>query len=242
MRPILSILIVFIFLICNSCNEDTVANLTIFLVPTHNGQPISAGDIVEDVNGRNFSISEMRMYFTDFFLIKDSGEKVLLEDLALIEWPGATSDISMNINKDDYQGFEFNIGLDPVTNDSDPNSFLADHPLSDEMNMHLGADRYVFLSFEGLVDTSASGNDAPSSQLLYRLGRNAIYSEVKIVQNLDITGSIVFFSLDFEINRLFTGSSGTIDIAEDRINNSEEANMPNALTVMENFVEALEAD
>jgi hypothetical protein len=226
----------------SGCNEDSVANITFTLVPTHNGVPIDAGDVIEDVSGRNFSVSDFRLYITDMYLVKPGGERLPVTDLALVEWPGVTSDINLNIPKDAYSYLEFKIGLDPMTNGSDPGNFLPDHPLSDEQNMHLGDIGYVFVEIIGKVDDSAAGNGDPVADLTYRLGRNALYSAVRINRFLDIEGTIIFYSLEFEMSALFSGPNGTIDIGTDRVNTSTPADMPNAQIVMDNFVDALEAD
>jgi hypothetical protein len=231
-----------ILLLAASCNEDTQANLTISLVPLHNGQPLAADQVVQDGTGRKFSISDFRFYLTDLYLVKSNGDKVLLEDLALIEWPGPASDININIPKDTYSWIEFHVGLDPATNASDPDVFTADHPLSAAQNMHLGDLQYVFLEVKGKVDTSAAGNQNPSNELLYRLARNELYAPVRVIQYLDIVGTIIFFSLDFEISALFSGGAGSVDIGMNPVNTSTPVQMPDAMKVINNFVEALESN
>lgn len=223
-----------------SCNEDKVANITFTLVPLHNGDPIEAGEVVQLPDGRNFRVNSIRFYLQDMYLVR-SNDGILITGLDLIAWPGVTSDINVNIPKADYSALEFSIGLDPVTNDSDPESFEPQNVLSAEQNMHLGDPGYVFLEIRGEVDTSAAGSSAPDAALTYRLGRNVLYTPVRIERFFNAESTILFYSLHFEISDLFSGSAGTVDIAADRVNTSESQQMPDAQIVVQNFAGALES-
>jgi len=235
-------LVMLSILLFSGCDEGGgSASLTVSLVPTFNGQEITSEQVITDKTGRNFYLRDMRLYISDFNILTDNGDKVLLEDLALLEWPGVKSSFQVSVPKDDYQGVEFYIGLDPVTNSALPTDFEASHPLSAEQDMHWGMLKYRFLIFEGQVDTSAAGNMAPQTPLIYHLGRDELYTKVKIIRNAPISGVGVFFTLNFEVNDMFDGDAGSIDISMDRVNHSGEADMPEAGIIMSNFADAFEA-
>lgn len=224
-----------------SCSDDdSTALMTVTLVPTFNGQEIQSEQVIQDKTGRNFYLRDMRLYVSNLYLLRDDGGRVLLEDLALLEWPGSKSSIEAVIPQGDYQGVEFHIGLDPITNSALPTDFAADHPLSAEQDMHWGMLKYRFLIFEGQVDTSAADNLAPQTPLVYHLGRDELYTSVTIIRNAPVSGVGVFFTLNFEVNDMFDGPAGVIDISQERVNHSGEADMAEAALIMENFASAFE--
>ncbi|MCP4099594.1 MAG: hypothetical protein GY748_25525 [Planctomycetaceae bacterium] len=243
MRKIGLGLLTMIAVLLGGCDDDEgYASLTISLVPTYHGQKITSEQVITDKTGRNFYLRDMRVYISDLNILTDNGDKVLLEDLALMEWPGTKSSFQVTVPKDDYQGVEFYIGLDSVTNSALPTDFEASHPLSAEQDMHWGMMKYRFLIFEGSVDTSVSGDLAPQRPLSFHLGRDALFTKVKIIRNVPITGIGVFFTLNFEVNDMFDGDAGTIDISVDRVNYSGEAEMLKAGILMSNFADSFQPD
>lgn len=228
---------------CSSENES--AQIIIDLKPLHNGSEITADQVLQTADGRNFSVEDMKVYFTDMYLVKDDGAKELITDLDLLEWPSNNfndNKVEAVVEKADYAGLEFYVGLDPQTNDVLPTDFASEHPLSADQDMHWGMLKYRFLTIMGKVDTSDVGDQEPDNAIIYHLGRDQLYSKVEITQNLNITGTGVFLTLDFEVGDLFDGPNGTIDIKTKRVNHSPEQLMGDAQIVVDNFVDALEAD
>ena len=232
--------IALIALIFQGCKEDETGLLTISLTPVHNGVEIEADELLQDEDGRNFSMFGLRTYFSDVYLVKENGDRVLADDLDLLEWPGTKNTISATLDFEQFSKIEFNIGLDATTNNSTPIDFEDSHPLSADQDMHWGMLKYRFLSFFGEVDTSDLGDQALSNTIVYHLGNDLLYSPVSITKTIDFTADNSNLELVFEVDELFNGSAGTIDKKTQRVNHSSEATLPWAQIIMSNFVESLE--
>jgi hypothetical protein len=237
-KIILLLLVVFAFAACDD-NADTTSRVTFFLQPIFNGSEVVPNETIQTTTGRNFSLKEMRVYITDLFLINEDNEKIRVNDISLIDWPVSNS-ITADVPIDNYTGIEFYVGLNAETNALNPIDFASAHPLSADQEMHWGMIKYRFISMVGNVDTSAAGNLTPANVIQYHLGRDELYSAVTITDNFNVSGTIQNFAIPFNLNEMFDGTAGTIDIAVHRTNHSGEADMDKATIIMNNFVEALE--
>jgi len=235
----LILLVVFAFASCDE-NTDTTGQVTFFLQPVFNGSEVVPNETIQSTSGRNFSLKEMRVYITDLFLINEANEKVRVNDISLIDWP-LSNNITAEVPIDNYKGIEFYVGLDAETNALNPIDFASEHPLSTDQEMHWGMIKYRFISMVGNVDTSSAGNLTPVNVIQYHLGRDELYSAVTITDNFNVAGSLQNFAIPFELNKMFDGTAGTIDIAVHRTNHSGVADMDKATIIMNNFVEALES-
>lgn len=226
-----------------SCGDDTETEgqVTFFLNPVFNGAEVLPNEVIQTEDGRNFSMKEMRVYLTDIFLVNSSDEKIKVNTIDLIDWPNSNA-INATVPIDQYKSVEFHVGLDEATNSLNPIDFEDSHPLSADQEMHWGMIKYRFISFLGNVDTSATGDLTPTNFIQYHLGRDSLYSEVTINNTFNVVGALQNYPLTFEVNELFSGSAGDIDIAVHRTNHSGEADMDKASIIMHNFVEALETN
>jgi hypothetical protein len=224
-----------------ACDEstDTTGQVTFFLQPVFNGSEILPDEVIQTTTDRNFSLKEMRLYITDLYLINEADERIRVNDISLIDWP-TINNITAEVPIDNYKGIEFYVGLDSATNASNPIDFESSHPLSADQEMHWGMIKYRFISMVGSVDTSAAGNLTPANVIQYHLGRDELYSAVAINDNFNVAGSLQNFAIPFELNKMFDGTAGTIDIAVHRTNHSGVPDMDKATIIMANFVEALE--
>lgn len=226
-----------------ACDDDNETNgqVTFFLQPEFNGQEVLPNQVIQSKDGRNFSVKELRVYITDLFLVKENNEKVRVNTIDLIDWPTSNAIIA-DVPIDNYKGIEFYVGLDAETNAANPIDFESSNPLSADQEMHWGMIKYRFISYVGKVDTSATGDLNPENVIQYHLGRDSLYSAATITDNFDVVGAAQSFALSFELNEMFNGSSGVIDIKNHRTNHSGEADMDKASIIMHNFVEALETN
>mgnify|MGYP005667126135 CR=1 FL=1 len=226
-----------------SCGDDdsTTGEVTFYLQPLFNGSEVLPNEVIQSTDGRNFSLKELRVYLTDLNLITNNDDRVSVSDLSLINWPTSNA-ITARVPIQQYKGVEFHVGLDAATNSLNPIDFEDSHPLSADQEMHWGMIKYRFISFVGYVDTSSAGNLQPENLIQYHLGRDSLYKAVEIARTFNKVGASDTYPLSFELNKMFDGPAGEIDIAVHRTNHSGEADMDKASIIMRNFVEALEED
>jgi hypothetical protein len=100
------------------------------------------------------TISNWSMLFSEFSLIKENGERVLLGDG--YQWLAFRNNRTVfNYDKlpsGSYKGIHFRIGLDSFVNHGNPNIWPADHPLNPNLTgLHWGwSGGYIFHAFDGM--------------------------------------------------------------------------------------------
>lgn len=137
---------------------------------------LTSGTVYHDSTGRAFSLSDLRYYISNIVLIKNDGSvlpltgKVLLVNMQQNEYSLGT------IAEGDYSGLHFMIGLDSVTNHSDPTLYPASSPLSYQpVSMHWDWNYgYIFMKAEGAVDTSFVPTGNLSGILSYHIGSDEL--------------------------------------------------------------------
>lgn len=196
-------------------------------------QPFSTATVYQDSSGRSFQFQTARFYISNAALLTSTGS-VALDPYQHVD--AASPDISYtfgSIAPGNYTGLRFDIGVDSVTNHSDPTLFPTGHPLSptaavthDHWTWNVG---YVFLKIEGVADTSASMNGNLTREFTMHIATDPLLTEVRLNKAITI-GDVPSFVLEMKVDWLkalsgynFQRSTHTTD------------NMPVALRAMNNF-------
>lgn len=236
MKNILLLLISIVIL--SACDNDVNPQIAINLQPMNGTTPVGVGDIIQTDEGRNFNIREIRFYIDNLKLIKTDNSTIEVADLIFIDWPEKNATLELPFG--DYSGIEFHLGMDSITNESNPIDFAPEHPLSNQQDMHWGMLKYRFLTFVGKVDTAGAGNGTPENLLQYHLGNNRFYQKVEIDKNFTIDANSSSLDLLLQVKAMFDGPAGEVDIRTHRTNHSGEAVLDKGAIMMGNFAAALE--
>ncbi len=100
------------------------------------------------------TISNWSMIFSEFSLITENDEKVLLGDG--YQWLAFRNNRTVfdyeKLPSGKYKGIHFKIGLDSAVNHGNPNIWPADHPLNPNLTgLHWGwSGGYIFHAFDGM--------------------------------------------------------------------------------------------
>ena len=197
-------------------------------------RPFSTETVYQDSSGRSFQLQTARFYISNAALLTSTGS-VALDRYQHVS--ATAPDIYYtfgSVAPGNYTGLRFDVGVDSVTNHSDPTLFPADHPLSptatiphDHWTWNVG---YVFLKVEGVADTSASLNGSLTRYFDMHVATDPLLTEVRIDKAISI-GDDPTFVLEMKVDWLkalsgynFQRSTHTTD------------NMPVAQRAMNNFV------
>ena len=162
-----------------------------------------------DAAGAKLSVSRLDFLLSNIALRREDGSWLESKDwfaciradqrkhLALLEGVPGTK----------FTAIRFNVGLDAVTNASDPNTRAADHPLHPLVNgLHWGwAGSYIFLAMEGRWQKA----DGSFSGWSYHIANNWSLMQVELPVELGETG-VGTIRIAFDLAKVFR----SIDIAK----------------------------
>ena len=157
----------------------------------------------------------LKFYLSNWTLEKQSGELISIDQINLFDFSlEEAQNLETEIDTGTYVNLHFSVGLDSITNLSDPAEFESTHPLSIAQNTYwTWASKYKFFMLEGRIDTS--GGWQPNQIFSYHTGFNDSYREVSIPLNnlyLDTTGDSLQLTLD--LDKLINGDMGTVDFVD----------------------------
>ncbi|MEQ8323897.1 MAG: hypothetical protein RIC15_12775 [Vicingaceae bacterium] len=214
---------------------------------TAGGENMELLKTFSDPLGRSLNAELFKFYVSNVYF-HAGNQKVKVKDVALItmldpNFPdpsGILREIEMKVPYGNYDGISFGIGLDPLQNESDPNSFDPDHPLSSAQNTHWGTwSNYKFLMMEGKGDWD---NDTQFTDIYgYHTGFDECYREVDFDYNVQVNGDDALpapLLLTFEFNDIFFGKD-SLDMAIFTSWHGDTSTIATSNLLSDNFSEAL---
>ncbi len=200
--------------------------------------PIGVNDTADLNQDYNLYVSLFQLYLSKITLIDVEGNEALLKDVVLIN-PGSAgnSHFTLNLPEGDFNRLRMGLGVDPVTNNSDPNSFANDHPLAAYQGMYWSMLKYRFAVFEGRAIDKNSGS---SALIAYHTGTDPLYKVVDFP--VDISSSKLGYelSLSIDLSILFDGPGGKIDFPTQSSTHTVVSD-PHDYQIAEIFMENLQA-
>ena len=213
-------LVTLLLLSLNSCVKDEPksphscpAPLVIEFSSAIANQPLELQNgLYNDYLGRYYKVELLKFYLSNWALEKENGELIAIDQINLLDFSvEEMQKLETEIDTGTYVNLHFSVGLDSLTNSSDPADFENTHPLSIAQNTYwTWASKYKFFMLEGRIDTT--GEEVPNQIFSYHTGDNASYREISIPLNnlyLDSTGDSLNLQLD--LDKLINGDFGTID-------------------------------
>lgn len=152
-------------------------------------QPFSTATVYTDQAGKRFQFTTARFYTSKPVLHSGGGDIALDKYLHVIAGEDATYPIG-EVAAGDYTGFGFDIGIDSVTNHSDPLLYPEGHALSplsptnDHWTWNVG---YVFLKIEGMTDTSAAQNGALNFGFQMHIATDPLLRHLSFAKNFTVS-------------------------------------------------------
>jgi hypothetical protein len=170
--------------------------------------PFSTDSVYQDSSGRRFSLDKARFYLSGPALLTDNGVVPIAKYLQVVAGQNVNYSLG-EVAEEHINGFRFDIGVDSVTNHSDPSLFPDDHALSllsptqDHWTWNVG---YVFLKIEGLADTSAAMNGVPDQPFGMHIATDPLLSEVSLESHFHIEhGQNHVLTINIDWSRAFSG-------------------------------------
>ena len=212
----------------SSCKDDPErkGDFILEVKATANDKPmVIKNEVYRNVLQYNYKVDRLAFYLSNLYLIKNDGTEVLAKDVSFLEFENNHSVssqsgeliIAENIPEGNYKGIKFAIGVDSTINNEDPAIYASEHPLSITNNAHWTWNSgYIFVKFEGKIDSLPNGNEDLSQILLYHLGTNPLYREVSFDHNFTVVaGNEFVYQLQLDIDRIFFSESDTLDARHD---------------------------
>ena len=227
------------------CTKETDEELEgqLRLVPRalFNGNDFTIGEIYTDVLGHTIRVDGFKTYIAEIKAVKTDGSEVPLQGIDLINF-SQDKVYNWTIEKGDYQGIKFGIGVpEELNKDQDPSQYASNHPLS--VNGSAGMfwtwnTGYIFTKVEGKANL-----DGEMSPILdpwaYHVGEDFLYREHFLEKPFTIDEATEVRYLDFHVERFFFNENDTIDIGSDNITHTS-GNVPLAERFTTLFNEAIE--
>jgi hypothetical protein len=226
----------FLLLSCGKDGEDTTMQLRI--VPVNNGMLIPSGQTVAATDGRRFFLQKLYIYLSDIIVVNSSGARFPVKEVFLYKW-GADEFITVNIPAGSYDSLIFGLGLSETLNNANPNAFPDNHPLSIAQDMYWPMLKYRFVVREGAGDTTLSKTGVVNFPLTYHLGDDELYRPIKRAFSFIVEeGENRTINIPVELNAIFDGPGGTIDMRTHFSNHSTD--MDKAAIMINNLAVQME--
>ena len=191
---------------------------------------------VYDLDGDSVYFTLINYYISDVEIMdKDGNSAIEVKDVTLIDLSDPTTfEFNYTLESDAYKNPSFTVGLTDDRNATDPSSYASDHPMSLNRSMYwLMSQAYIYFKVEGFRINN--GVDEP---LVYHVGMNG-FAQTKLKEqafsiNKDNTTTI---ATTLDMNDLFVNIDFDTEPETHTMNN-----MPLAMKMMNNFVNALSVD
>lgn len=200
-------------------------------------EPMLYNEVYTDVNGRNFTFTLSRYYISNIRLIDEYMNEVNIDAYLLVKPEKQNLFTLDTIPPGKYAGLKFDIGLDSITNYSNPSNYPEGNPLAiqKDVSMHWGSPGYYFVKLEGKVDTSVALNRLPDFKWELHLLTDELLRTVEIMRPFELKPGIdVNINLVCDFRKWLHG----IDLRIDHTTNSININTLLARRVADNIPEA----
>lgn len=220
-----------------SCSYDH-AQITFHVHSYLGTTPFGMNTEVTDWNGRKVKFTLASLYISGVAFHDDGGAHSDIANSYALITP-ATSEYTIGtLTTGHYHSMAFNVGVDSISNHSDPASWASGHPLSSNQpafahwSWNTG---YIFVKIEGLVDTTADKNGTANAPFAMHIGLDSYLSEVELDNHITINKSTTI-GLNIDWLKLLNN----IDLRTDRVThtmdnmmlaNQVKANIPSIFTI-----------
>lgn len=142
-------------------------------------------------NGRKFKFTSAHFYLGQVMFDQEGTWETADIPYAIIE-PGTMGYTFEGFPVAHYHGFDCLIGIDSVTNHSDPSTYAATHPLAPQSpSMHWSWNAgYIFIRLEGMCDTTAGMTGTVDAPFTFHVGTDAMKQSLSFTKHFDAKASV----------------------------------------------------
>lgn len=184
-----------------------LSSLTISYNPTFNKNPLNIkafGNI--NMHNEDILISNWGIIMSDVSLIKEDNTKIKLGDgYMYVNLASSNPSFTFtNIPEGNYKGIAYNIGVDSLTNHSDPVVWGPMHPLNINFNsQHWGwAGGYIFHTIEGKYKPSGSTSESGFS---YHTAKDPLLSSHEYILDFALSNNTPkVATIEADANKFFS--------------------------------------
>jgi hypothetical protein len=215
----LSICTLFLGVSCDKDIKETAA-VRVEMKTIANGATIGINQSINHPLGYPYRISEFKVYLSYIRMVDQYGN---VNEIKIDNYSGSDKQVFLyalgrnesfkgQVRLGTYKQIVFGLGLDPNTNNLNPNQFAATHPLSRNQDMYWDMTKYRFIVFEGFADTNSVGTF--NHVFTYHIGGDQFFKEVTVNKEITIkdTEKTYTLPLELDINKLFNAEGTPIDI------------------------------
>ncbi len=213
LKIITSLIVLAVGTIFIGCNKDdkedptptpnTEQMLSFHLHTMVGSNPAAYGVEFMTASGRKFTLGDLRYYISGIVLIKSDGSELPISGKVILAHPATNEYKIGNVPVGNYNGFKFLLGLDSITNHSDPTVYPADNPLSIQSPaIHWSWNSgYIFMKIEGMVDTSLAATGTTDYQYFYHIGLDNLKRSVDFTSSAFsvVSGSDHEIGIEFDL-------------------------------------------
>ncbi|MBL0102575.1 MAG: hypothetical protein IPP51_01650 [Bacteroidetes bacterium] len=231
----------------SSCKKDTETPAsTEETLSFHLHRNVGTADGIYDslyqtASGRKFNITDYRFYISNIVLIKGDGSLYPLTGKVILAGPSAMEYELQKVPVGNYKGFTFMMGLDSITNHSDPTTFGAGSPLAVQTpSIHWDWNSgYIFFKVEGKVDTTAAANGSADFDYLYHIGMDDLKRTIDFSTNAFsvVSGSPHELHIEFDLLEALSN----VDMRTENMTHTMD-NFPLATKIADNWQAAWSAE
>lgn len=239
--------------VLSSCSKDEGTenkfpiNTEVKIEVTSDGNVISRNEVVTHPQGFPYKVDEFKVYLSNIIFTNEDGEAVRLlfeerpgaEQGVFLYWLGRNESFKGALPEGRYTKVSFNLGLDPTTNNLNPNQFAREHPLSRNTDMYWDMLKYRFLVLEGFADINSDNNF--DFIYTYHLGGDTFLRSVTMDMEMTVasTGTSIL-PIKFNIDRIFADGEDVIDMNTFFSFHSQTIGMETGLKMMDFLAASVE--
>lgn len=190
-----------------------------------------------DAEGFNYKFELLKFYLSKMYLVKTDGSKVLVKDIEMIDFRKDKPNLSVGakVEAGEYKEITFGIGVDSVSNVTDPSTYPNNHPLSliNGTYWDMGS-QYRFLLIEGRLDTMQT--DSFNVPFVVHTGTNELYRTKTLAHYVKFTkGDNKVITIEIDVDKFLTG----IDFEHKHVSHTIGGGFDIAKNIADNFVNSL---
>ncbi len=166
------------------------------------------GDVYVLTGGRKISVTKAQLYISNIQLVRADSSVYTVPNTVLLKVQEIEPYLVGNVPAGNYVTVRFTVGLDSTTNAKVPTS--ADTALNNSSMWFGGSAQpsgYVFVNFQGTIDTTAAANGSNLVPFMYMIGTTANKRQVTLpYQNFTVSpGQVQYVHMIIDYNKLLTG-------------------------------------
>jgi len=198
------------------------------------------GSVYTLTGGRKISVTKAQLYISNIQLIKADSSIYAVPNTVLLKVQEIEPYLVGSVPSGNYISVRFTVGLDSATNAKIPTS--SDIALNNQ-SMWFGASAqpsgFIFVNFQGTIDTTAAANSNNLIPFMYMIGTTANKRQVTMpYQSFTITtGQAQYLHIIIDYNKLLTGIN--LSNGNNLMIMSPRANINNVAKTISNNIPAI---